>query len=205
MNLSREKLLAETAATGFRPDTLEKVLRLLSLLMELKSHPFLKGKLALKGGTALNLFVFNVPRLSVDIDLNYIGPSDREAMLEQRPLVERAINAVCKREGLTVRYVPDEHAGGKWYLRYKSALGHNENLELDLNFMYRVPLLPLVTADSHPIGSYRGTQVCLLDIHELAAGKLAALLSRRASRDLFDVRGLLTSALVDRETLRHAL
>ena len=122
MNLSREKLLAETAATGFRPDTLEKVLRLLSLLMELKSHPFLKGKLALKGGTALNLFVFNVPRLSVDIDLNYIGPSGREAMLEQRPLVERAINAVCKREGLTVRYVPDEHAGGKWYLRYKSAL-----------------------------------------------------------------------------------
>ncbi len=202
VNLSREKLLAETAATGFRPDTLEKVLRLLSLLMELKSHPFLKGKLALKGGTALNLFVFNVPRLSVDIDLNYIGPSGREAMLEQRPLVERAINAVCKREGLTVRYVPDEHAGGKWYLRYKSALGHNENLELDLNFMYRVPLLPLVTADSHPIGSYQGTQVCLLDIHELAAGKLAALLSRRASRDLFDVRGLLTSALVDRETLR---
>ena len=98
--------------------------------------------------------------------------------------------------------MPDEHAGGKWYLRYKSALGHNENLELDLNFMYRVPLLPLVTADSHPIGSYQGTQVCLLDIHELAAGKLAALLSRRASRDLFDVRGLLTSALVDRERSR---
>ncbi|MBI4489767.1 MAG: nucleotidyl transferase AbiEii/AbiGii toxin family protein [Deltaproteobacteria bacterium] len=202
MNLSRGKLLAEAAATRFRPDTLEKALRLLSLLMEQKSHPFLKHKLALKGGTALNLFVFNVPRLSVDIDLNYIGPPDREAMLKERPLVERAISDVCKREGFTLRHVPDEHAGGKWYLRYKSALGHSENLELDLNFMFRVPLLPPVTTDSHPIGSYQGTQVCLLDLHELAAGKLAALLSRRASRDLFDVHQLLTSASFNREALR---
>lgn len=80
MNLSKERLLAEAAATGFRPDTLEKALRLLSLLTALRSHPFLKERLALKGGTALNLFVFDVPRLSVDIDLNYVGPSDREAM-----------------------------------------------------------------------------------------------------------------------------
>ncbi|MBI4489179.1 MAG: nucleotidyl transferase AbiEii/AbiGii toxin family protein [Deltaproteobacteria bacterium] len=202
MNLSKARLLAEAAATGFRPDTLEKALRLLSLLTALRSHPFLKERLALKGGTALNLFVFDVPRLSVDIDLNYIGPSDRDAMLKERPLVEQAIGAVCKREGFTLRHVPDEHAGGKWYLRYKSALGHSENLELDLNFMFRVPLLPPVTTDSRPIGSYQTTQICLQDFHELAAGKLAALLSRRASRDLFDVHQLLTSALFNREALR---
>jgi hypothetical protein len=37
--------------------------------------------MVLKGGTALNLFVLDVPRLSVDIDLNYIGAADRETML----------------------------------------------------------------------------------------------------------------------------
>ena len=57
--------------TGFQVEPLSKVERLLALLDGLRSHTFLKGRVALKGGTALNLFVFDVPRLSVDIDLNY--------------------------------------------------------------------------------------------------------------------------------------
>jgi len=63
--------IQETAATlGFRPDSLEKVFRLLSLLETLRSNAFLRPRVALKGGTALNLFLFDVPRLSVDIDLD---------------------------------------------------------------------------------------------------------------------------------------
>jgi hypothetical protein len=58
----------EDEATGFRLDVLKKVAHLLGLLDAIQSHPFLKGKLVLKGGTALNLFIFDVPRLSVDID-----------------------------------------------------------------------------------------------------------------------------------------
>lgn len=73
----------------------------------------MKGKLALKGGTALNLFVFDVPRLSVDIDLNYVGAADRENMLAERPKIEQAVHAVFARQGLTVRRMPTEHAGGK--------------------------------------------------------------------------------------------
>jgi hypothetical protein len=61
--------------TGFLADNLEKVPRLRELLIELHKHPFLKGKLVLKGGTALNLFYLGLARLSVDIDLNYIGTS----------------------------------------------------------------------------------------------------------------------------------
>ncbi|MGM0489543.1 MAG: nucleotidyl transferase AbiEii/AbiGii toxin family protein [Planctomycetota bacterium] len=36
-------------------------------------HPFLKSRLVLKGGTALNLFLFDLPRLSVDIDAWFLG------------------------------------------------------------------------------------------------------------------------------------
>ena len=43
----------------------------------MRTHPFLGTRMALKGGTALNLFVLDFPRLSVDIDLNYVGSSDR--------------------------------------------------------------------------------------------------------------------------------
>ena len=111
MRISSEMLTAE--ATGFRTDILKKVGLLIHLLEALRNHPFLKGRLALKGGTALNLFIFDVPRLSIDIDLNYVGASDREAMLAERPRVEAALQAVFSREDLTVRRMPGEHAGGK--------------------------------------------------------------------------------------------
>jgi len=202
MRISPQKLAAEAEATGFRPDVLEKVAHLLGLLDAIRSHPFLKGKLVLKGGTALNLFVFDVPRLSVDIDLNYVGAEDREAMLAERPKIEQAVQAVFAREGFTVRRMPEEHAGGKWALRYGIATGQTGNVDVDINFMYRIPLWPVTTRDSHPVGAWQATGIPVLDHHELAAGKLAALLARRQARDLFDSHRILRMDNLERHRLR---
>lgn len=204
MKISTEKLEVEAEATGFRPDVLEKVALLLGLLDALRSHPFLKGKLALKGGTALNLFVFDVPRLSVDIDLNYVGAGDRETMLAERPKIEQALQAVFARENFSVRRMPDEHAGGKWSLQYETATGQTGNLEVDVNFMFRVPLWPVMTCDSHPVGAWRAKGISVMDHHELAAGKLAALLARGQARDLFDCHFILNMDDLVRERLRIA-
>jgi len=200
--LSPADLQREAAATGFRSEALGKVIRLLEVIEAIRSHPFLKSRMVLKGGTALNLFVLDVPRLSVDIDLNYIGAAKREAMLAERPQVEQALQAVCGRLGVQVRRVPDEHAGGKWRLSYAGVDGRPGTLEVDVNFMLRTPLWPPGTADSRRVGSFGISGVPVLDIHELAAGKLAALFGRTASRDLFDVRELLAAALFDTERLR---
>ena len=204
MNFGAEEILRHAASLGFRPDLLEKVFRLLSLLDTLRTNAFLRPRVALKGGTALNLFLFDVPRLSVDIDLNYIGPADPEAMGVDRPKVEQAIQAVCAREGLTVKRMPSEHAGGKWRLSYANTAGSSDNLEVDLAFMFRTPLWPVTTMDSKPMGPAIARQIAVMDTHELAAGKLAALCSRNASRDLFDARELLRRADLDRTKLRLA-
>lgn len=204
MKLSKERLEAEAEATGFRAEVLEKVIHLLSLLNGFPSHPLLNTRLVLKGGTALNLFYFNLPRLSVDIDLNYIGAIDRETMLAERPKVEQGIRATCSREGFSVRRVPEEHAGGKWLLRYESALGQGGNLQVDLNFMFRIPLWPVKTLNSHPVGSYGAGGIQVLDIHELAAGKLCALLARQEARDLFDSYQLLSQKDLEQKRLRLA-
>lgn len=204
MRISKERLRLEAEATGFRPEVLEKAIHLLNLLEGFRSHPFLKGRLALKGGTALNLFILDLPRLSVDIDLNYIGAVYRDTMLAERPKVEKAIRAVCAREGFSLRRFPEDHAGGKWSLRYESALGQGGNLELDLNFMFRVPLWPITIQDSHKVGAYQAERIPVLELHELTAGKLVALLARRASRDLFDAYHLLTQCKFDEDRLRVA-
>jgi predicted nucleotidyltransferase component of viral defense system len=204
MRISREKLLSEAEATGFRVEVLEKVIHLLNLLGGFRSHPFLKARLVLKGGTALNLFVFNLPRLSVDIDLNCVRNGDREVMLAERPKIEGAVQAVCAREDFIVRRIPEEHAGGKWLLRYESAIGQDGNLEIDLNYMFRIPLWPVRTQDSQAVGSYKVRGIPILDIHEIAAGKMAALLSRHEPRDLFDVHQLLTRGHLNRGRIRLA-
>jgi predicted nucleotidyltransferase component of viral defense system len=202
--LSLDDIYRESAATGFQAEPLEKVQRLLELLESLRSHPFLKERVVLKGGTALNLFVFKVPRLSVDIDLNYIGSKDREIMIGERPKIEQAVQAVCGRLGIQIKRSPDEHAGGKWRLTYMSVWGRSGTLELDMNFLLRTPLWPPVLMDSHPIGSMKATNVPVLDVHELAAGKLAALFDRSAPRDLFDTCRLLGDLALDTLRLRLA-
>ena len=65
------------------------------MLIEFDSHPFLKDRLVLKGGTAINLFYLELLRLSVDIDLNYIGALDREAMLQDRVELAKHIEQIC--------------------------------------------------------------------------------------------------------------
>ena len=99
VKFSPSEVLSVVEATGFKAEMVEKVLHLLNLLNLLNSHPFLKGKWVLKGGTALNMFMLALPRLSVDIDLNYIGALDREEMLAERPRIEQAAQAVFSREG----------------------------------------------------------------------------------------------------------
>ena len=91
------------AETGYRLDTLEKVLRLLELLDEIAQDPVLSQRLALKGGTALNVFYLDLDRLSVDIDLNYIGALDLAAMERERPEVDAAIDRLFASHGYSVR------------------------------------------------------------------------------------------------------
>lgn len=202
MIISREKLRAEAEQTGFRAEILEKVIHLFGLLTGIRRHPTLRDRLVLKGGSALNLFVFDLPRLSVDLDLNYVGAVDRAAMEAERPQIERAIRSVCEREGFGVRRMPGGHAGGKWQLTYTSPLGSGGHFEIDVNFLLRQPLWDPLVTDSRPLGSFQATSVLVLDVHELAVGKLVALLARHASRDLFDAHHLLTRLALERDKLR---
>lgn len=202
--LSRAQLDRFASDGGYQVETYEKAALLIEVLEGVRAHPFLGDRLTLKGGTALNLFLLDVPRLSVDIDLNYVGAADREAMLAERPRVEQAFEQVFGRVGLSVKRVPTDHAGGKWRLSYSSALGRTGTLEVDLNFMLRVPLWAPVPLDSRPLAGRVAAGILTVERHELAAGKLAALVARSASRDLFDARELLRTPGLDPLLLRIA-
>ena len=183
-------------------ETLEKVLRLLDLLQAIAEDPVLKSRVALKGGTALNLFHLQLDRLSVDIDLNYIGALDRAQMEADRPLVGEALARLLEAQAYQVRRQPDDHAGGKWVARFASALGGGASLEVDLNFMARAPLFGVALMSSNPLGGSIAERIPVLDLHEIVAGKLVALFDRRAARDLFDARRILAKPNLDWRLIR---
>ncbi|HBC71853.1 MAG TPA: nucleotidyl transferase AbiEii/AbiGii toxin family protein [Coxiellaceae bacterium] len=202
MKYSKEQLMVLSNNTGFRAEILEKVLLLMDLLECFFNDPLLKGKLVLKGGTALNLFYLELPRLSIDIDLNYIGEIDRENMMFDRKRTEERIIAICELQKFMLYRQPSVHAGGKLIWRYPSALGYMGNLEMDLNYMYRIPLLPVSQKTSIQIGDFSVKNIVVLDVHELAAGKLAALIDRSLGRDLFDAYCLFSANFLNSEILR---
>ena len=69
MQLDRLTLGRMAKDLGFVRDTLEKVCRLADVLKFMESDALLSEAIALKGGTAINLTIFDLPRLSVDSDL----------------------------------------------------------------------------------------------------------------------------------------
>ncbi len=203
--ITSRAVLDTAGETGFRPDVVEKVLRLRGILDRLDGHPNTRGMWVLKGGTALNLFYLDVPRLSIDIDLNFIGAEGVEEMRRARPDFERGLTACCEREGCSVRRTPSEHAGGKFRLRFPSVLGGSQNLEVDVSYVARVPLLGTTRRSSRfPPGP--GLHVPTLALEELAAGKFTALLQRSVARDAFDAASLLDLApdLLARPSFRLA-
>jgi len=186
LRLSREGYQAAANQTGFLPETLEKVVRLGELLGVIFEHPFLRSRVLLKGGTALNLMLEAPRRLSVDIDLNYVGAVDREPMLAEKPTVMEALQRLSAGLGYGVVARKGDHAGGGFVLAYTNSLGTPDRVEIDFSFTTRVLLAaPFECRIWQPDGVDRPlARLCARE--ELIAGKLNALVDRVAARDVYD-------------------
>ncbi len=186
MNLSAEHIEGLATEAGFRPETLEKVIRLGEFAADVGRHPLLSHVLALKGGTALNLMFGSPVRLSVDLDFNYIGREDRAGMQADRPEVERAIVIIGEGQGYRVQQSRDAHAGRKIYLSYTSSAGTPDRIEVDLNYLFRIPLGEVTTRPLWQPPGVACPDVRVVPLEELFTGKLRATLDRAMPRDLFD-------------------
>ncbi len=202
---SAQTLQRLASETGLQPGTLEKVMRLLDVLQEIAGDEVLADRLVLKGGTALNVFHLGLARLSVDIDLNYVGALDRATMEAERPAIDAALNRLLTAMGYAIRRQPDEHAGGKWIGRFTSALGGGATLEVDVNYMARQPLFGVDRLDSVALADVQARGIAVLDLHEVVASKLVALVDRTAARDLFDARRILDIPDLDWTRIKAAV
>jgi len=187
MSVSLEYLQLCSAQTGYAIGPLEKVVRLGEIAADVTRHPFLGKVLALKGGTAVNL-CFNEPRrLSVDLDFNYIGHLERDKMLTDRPKVEEALEQLAYRKAYRIQKSSDAFAGRKIYLIYQSVTGQNDRIEVDLNFLFRMPVAGTTTQKMWQPGELERPKIRVVSFQEILVGKFLAYLNRSATRDAWDL------------------
>ena len=183
---------------GFVRDTLEKVTRLADILEYININPILKDSLALKGGTAINLTIFNLPRLSVDIDLDYLITNSREEMLESREVINRTIDRYMVFQGYSKNpKTKNPHSLDSWVYDYQGASGNKDNIKIEINYSLRSHVLE---AEERSIiteyfsSEYKVKSLAPLEIY---GSKINALLSREAARDLYDTRNMIHFGLFD--------
>ena len=183
---------------GFVRDTFEKVCRLADVLSFMESDALLSDSLALKGGTAINLTIFDLPRLSVDIDLDFAKDVPRETMLQERGQINDHISKYMSASGYNLstkskRY----HALDSFVYEYVNAGGMRDNLKIEINYMLRCHVFPI---SRRAVGlPWNKTKLTVLSVHpmEIFSAKTVALLNRSAARDLYDMFNLQKYGLFD--------
>jgi len=172
----------------------ERVRLLVEILPALAQEP----RFALKGGTAINLFEHDLPRLSVDIDLAWLPVHDyaEDAALIAEALARLADALRARPLQLQVQTSAGEGAGT--VTRLVASRGRAR---------VQIETTPVMRGTVHPVRSmvvrprveeaFGFAEVQVLDFADLYAGKLAAALSRQHPRDLFDVGLMLEDERAD--------
>lgn len=175
------------------------------LLMQVLPFVAKQECFALKGGTAINLFVREVPRLSVDIDLVYLPMKGRDEALQE---ICEALDAISADLETTLKDV--ELTGA--YKSKRDALRlivarNGVQIKVELSpvlrgTVYEPQLMEACAAVEDEFGYVEMPVVALADLY---AGKICAALDRQHPRDLFDVKWLLENEGLTDETRKALL
>ena len=148
---------------------------------------------ALKGGTAINLFVRDLPRLSVDIDLAFLPVKERDESLAEIQQAMQAIRAeLTQRLGLRVSITTLQDSGTITRLVVSDG---SSQIKIEVTPVLRGAVNPasLRTVMPGVEQAFGFAEIQMLDFNDLYAGKLCAALDRQHPRDLFDVQLLLAN------------
>lgn len=192
MRYDRRDLGEQAKKSGFVRDTFEKMVRLTDVLRFIHSEESLRGFLALKGGTAINLTLFDLPRLSVDIDLDMtrnlsIGAVDIERERIAGMLTRYMLANGYKESGKSRRH----RILDSLVFVYENAAGYADSIKLEMNYGLRTHILPVETRRIELPGEFGATNVVIVAPLEIFGSKIVALLTRAAIRDVYDIDSMI--------------
>ena len=190
MRLLPEEISSIAEERGFSPSPVERMVRLFDVLEGFAGDEGMGPRMALVGGTALNAFHADLPRLSVDIDIHYMGAGGSVRIDDERPVFEERALRIMEGKGYTLLRNPRSDTSGRWVFGYADVHGNETPLHIDVNYAQRPPFFGVERLSSASLGDHRATDIPVVDKSEVVGGKLAALVSRERARDLFDARSI---------------
>ena len=168
--------------------------RQVQLLVRILPFVAMEDCFALKGGTAINLFVRDLPRLSVDIDLTYLPVESREDSLNAIDTAMKRIAEIAgsgsPAEDIVTGTPNAEGAVTKLFAR-----GNGVQIKMEVTPVLRgCVFVPETQTVSPAVEEMFGfAEMKLVSFSDLYGGKIVAALDRQHPRDLFDVRDLLNN------------
>lgn len=164
-------------------------LRTARLLTQVAPSVFVDDTFALKGGTAINLYYRDLPRLSVDLDLVYRDHTvPREEALERITAAIRAMSGRLRSRGFTVSAPATVSGETKLVVRRDDL-----TVKVEVNTVLRGTVGPVRTGELTARASdllQADLDLPVTSLEDTYGGKLAAAMDRQHPRDLFDVREL---------------
>jgi hypothetical protein len=154
--------------------------------------------LALKGGTAINLTVFNLPRLSVDLDLDFAVNLTRDETRRKRDRISELLDLYMTAEGYAKKakskraYILDS-----FVYSYTNAAGNSDNIKVEINYSLRAHALPACDIAVRTSEVFVPFPVRVVAPVEIFASKIVALADRGAARDLYDLNNMIFYGLFD--------
>lgn len=178
--------------------------RQVALLVEVLPLVAQEECFALKGGTAINLFHRDMPRLSVDIDLTYLPIEERDASLAGIDAALRRIADAITAGLPGTRVTPAPLRGAEALVKLTVRRG-NAQIKIEVTPVLRGCAFPPERRAVVPQveDAFGFAEMPVVSFADLYAGKIVAALDRQHPRDLFDVRLLLANEGID-DALRRA-
>lgn len=177
--------------------------RQVALLVRILPFVAQEKAFALKGGTAINLFVRDFPRLSVDIDLTYLPVQDRPASLADIDAAMLRIKTRIEDAIARVRVMPSRLSGDGVVTKLVARVD-DVQIIIEVTPVLRGTVYdPVILSVAPQVEDHFGfAEMQVVSPADLYAGKIVAALDRQHPRDLFDVRELLASEGISDELRR---
>lgn len=161
--------------------------RISYLLSDICSNEFLKDKLLLKGGTAINkLHLKSLSRISLDLDFNHIG--SKEEVLKSVRRIRETLIQIAKEQDQSYKVTFDRrYEQTTIHLKYNSVTGQQpiQPIKIEVSHVERFPILK---TESKELMLYNSqTSIETYRIEELLATKLRTIYDRMKGRDLYDL------------------
>ena len=190
MKLTKEELQENAYKLGFSLGFTERAMMLGNVLYEITQNEFLSNSLALKGGSVLNLCIFNIARLSNDIDFDLcidISEDELPVLREKiRSNIKDIFNCIFKIE--VSKYMGEHY--DSFILKYNKLYDENDCIIIDINYKKRIHILDY---EFKKIKNSLMSEMTVLTVNhlEVYGGKIKVLLERFNLKDFFDINNMI--------------